>query len=142
MHLKSKGTVTLCSKSPSGAPLINPAYLSAPEDIESCKIALNLAIEIGNKSNLSQWRKEQIAPKPGTDLESYIRETVDTTYHYWGTCKMGSDENSVVDTELRVRGTSGLRVIDASVFPLPITANTAAATMMIADKGADIIQKR
>ena len=52
---------------------------------------------------------------------------------------MGTDEDSVVDTELRVRGTSGLRVIDSSVFPLPITANTAAATMMIADKGADAI---
>lgn len=142
MHLKSKGTVTLCSNAPDDAPVINPAYLNAPSDIESCKTALNLAIEIGNKSSLSQWRKEQIAPKPGTDLESYIRETADTTYHYCGTCKMGSDENSVVDTELRVRGTSGLRVIDASVFPLPITANTAAATMMIADKGADMIQKR
>lgn len=142
MHLKSKGTVTLCSNSPSDAPLINPAYLNAPEDILSCKIALDLAIEIGNKSSLSQWRKEQIAPKPGTDLESYIRETADTTYHYCGTCRMGSDKNSVVDTELRIRGTSGLRVIDASVFPLPITANTAATTMMIADKGADIIQTR
>ena len=139
MHLKSKGSVTLCSNSPDDTPLIDPAYLTAPEDMQSCKIALELGIEIGNQSSLNQWRKEQIAPEPGKGLESYIRETADTTYHYCGTCRMGVDENSVVDTELRVRGTSGLRVIDASVFPLPITANTAAATMMIADKGADII---
>ncbi|NER99814.1 MAG: GMC family oxidoreductase, partial [Symploca sp. SIO1B1] len=107
--------------------------------LQSCITALQLAIDIGNQSSLSQWRESQIAPEPGADLESYIRQTADTTYHYCGTCRMGIDESSVVDTELKVRGTSGLRVIDASVFPLPITANTAAATMMIADKGADII---
>ena len=141
MHLKSRGTITLCSNSPDDAPLIDPGYLTAAEDMQSCKIALEFGIEIGNQSSLGKWRKEQIAPEPGKDLESYIRETADTTQHYCGTCRMGVDENSVVDEKLRVRGTSGLRVIDASVFPLPITANTAAATMMIADKGADIIIK-
>ncbi|NER49633.1 MAG: GMC family oxidoreductase [Symploca sp. SIO1A3] len=141
MHLKSKGTVTLRSSSPEEAPLIDPEYLTVPEDLQSCITALQLAIDIGNQSSLSQWREKQIAPEPGADLESYIRQTADTTYHYCGTCRMGIDESSVVDTELKVRGTSGLRVIDASVFPLPITANTAAATMMIADKGADIIIK-
>ena len=70
----------------------------------------------------------------------YEADTANTTYHYCGTCRIGSDSNSVVDTELKVRGTSGLRVIDASVFPKSITANTAAATMMIAYKGADIIR--
>ncbi|MDJ0518123.1 MAG: GMC family oxidoreductase N-terminal domain-containing protein [Trichodesmium sp. MO_231.B1] len=140
MHLQSKGTVTLRSNSPDDNPLINPGYLNQTEDIESCKAALQLGIEIGNKSSLSQWRKEQIAPQPGTNLEDYIRDTANTTYHYCGTCRMGSDSNSVVDAELKVRGTSGLRVIDASVFPKPITANTAAATMMIAYKGADIIR--
>jgi len=140
MHLQSKGTVTLRSNSPDDRPLINPGYLNQKEDIESCKAALQLGIEIGNKSSLSQWRKEQIAPQPGTNLEDYIRDTANTTYHYCGTCRMGSDSNSVVDAELKVRGTSGLRVIDASVFPKPITANTAAATMMIAYKGADIIR--
>ena len=104
-----------------------------------CKTALQLGIDIGNQPGLSQWREKQIAPEPGVDLESYIRETADTTQHYRGTCRMGVDENSVVDTELKVRGTSGLRVIDSSVFPLSTTANTAAATMMIADKGTDII---
>ncbi|NET59881.1 MAG: GMC family oxidoreductase [Symploca sp. SIO2E6] len=139
MHLKSKGTVTLRSSSPDEDPVIDPEYLTVPGDLQSCITALQLAIDIGNQSSLSQWRESQIAPEPRADLESYIRETADTTYHYCGTCRMGVDESSVVDTELKVRGTSGLRVIDASVFPLPITANTAAATMMIADKGADMI---
>jgi choline dehydrogenase len=139
MHLKSTGTVTLRSSAPDDAPLINLAYLTAPGDIQRCKTALQLGIDIGNQLGLSQWRGKQIAPEPGADLESYIRETADTTQHYCGTCRMGADDNSVVDTELKVRGTSGLRVIDSSVFPLSITANTAAATMMIADKGTDII---
>ena len=139
MHLKSMGTVTLRSSAPDDAPVIDPRYLTAPGDLQMCKTALQLGIEIGNQLGLSQWREKQIAPEPGADLESYIRETADTTQHYCGTCRMGALADSVVDTELRVRGTSGLRVIDSSVFPLSITANTAAATMMIADKGTDII---
>jgi len=139
MHLKSKGTVTLRSSNPDDLPLVNPGYLTASGDIEKCKKALELGIDIGNQPGLNDWRPKQCAPEPGQDLESYIRETADTTQHYCGTCRMGSDENSVVDTELKVRSTSGLRVIDSSVFPLPITANTAAATMMIANKGTDII---
>ncbi|BAZ66914.1 MAG: GMC family oxidoreductase [Pelatocladus maniniholoensis HA4357-MV3] len=139
MHLKSTGTVNLRSRDPDDSPLIDPGYLTKPGDMQMCKKALQLGIDIGNQPGLSQWREKQIAPEPGADLESYIRKTADTTQHYCGTCRMGVDENSVVDTELKVRGTSGLRVIDSSVFPLSITANTAAATMMIADKGTDII---
>ncbi|MHC5723565.1 MAG: GMC family oxidoreductase [Nostoc sp.] len=141
MHLKSMGTVTLRSSAPDDAPLIDPGYLKTPRDMQMCKTALQLGIDIGNQLGLSQWREKQIAPEPGADLESYIRETGDTTQHYCGTCRMGADQDSVVDTELRVRGTSRLRVIDSSVFPLSITANTAAATMMIADKGTDMIIK-
>lgn len=139
MHLKSRGTVTLRSSNPNDTPMIDPGYLTAPGDIQMCKTALQLGIDIGNQLGLSQWRSKQIAPETGADLETYIRETADTTQHYCGTCRMGIDEDSVVDTELRVGVISGLRVIDSSVFPLSITANTAAATMMIADKGADII---
>ena len=139
MHLKSTGTITLRSNVPHDAPVIDPGYLTAPGDFQMCKTALELGIDIGNQLGLSQWREKQIAPELGAPLDSYIRQTAETTQHYCGTCRMGFDADSVVDTELRVRGTSGLRVIDSSVFPLPITANPAAATMMIADKGTDII---
>ncbi len=139
MHLKSMGTITLRSSNPEDAPLVDPRYLTAPGDMEKCKKALELSICIGNQPGLSQWREKQIAPQPGQDLETYIRENADTTHHYCGTCRMGADEDSVVNTELKVRSTSNLRIIDSSVFPLPITANTAAATMMIANKGTDII---
>ncbi|WP_199756006.1 GMC family oxidoreductase [Chroococcidiopsis cubana] len=135
MHLESKGTVTLRSNAPDEPPVIDPGYLTALGDLQKCKMALQLGIDIGNK--VGQWRERQIAPEPNQDLESYIRENANTTHHFCGTCRMGNDEKSVVDTELRVRKTSGLRVIDASVFPLSITANTAAATMMIAARGID-----
>lgn len=141
MHLKSRGTVTLRSSNPNDAPVIDPRYLTAPGDLQRCKTALELGIDIGNQLGLRQWREKQIAPERDTPLEDYIRKTANTTQHYCGTCRMGTDEDAVVDTELRVRGTSGLRVIDSSVFPLSITANTAAATMMIADKGTNALIK-
>jgi choline dehydrogenase len=137
MHSKSKGTVTLRSDDPYEPPIIDPGYLTVLEDLQKCKLALQLSLDIGNK--LSQWKERQIAPSPNEDLETYIRATADTTHHFCGSCRMGDDESSVVDAELRVRNTSGLRIIDASVFPLPISANTAAATMMIADKGVNKI---
>ncbi|MGD1896303.1 MAG: GMC family oxidoreductase [Phormidesmis sp.] len=137
MHSKSKGTVTLRSDNPDDPPLIDPGYLSMPEDLQKCKEALQFGLDIGNK--LVGWKNKQISPEPDADLEHYIRTTADTTHHFCGTCRMGDDADSVVDTQLRVRDTSGLRIVDSSVFPLPVTANTAAATMMIADKAVDSI---
>ncbi|MEH2337747.1 GMC oxidoreductase [Nostoc sp.] len=66
MHLKSTGTVTLCSSKPDDAPLVEPRYLTASGDIEKCKTALELGMDIGNQPGLSQWREKQITPAPAT----------------------------------------------------------------------------
>jgi choline dehydrogenase len=73
------------------------------------------------------------------DLEQFVRDNVELLYHPVGTCRMGSDDGAVVDPDLRVNGTEGLRVVDASVMPRVISGNTNAPTMMIAARAADLI---
>jgi choline dehydrogenase-like flavoprotein len=74
------------------------------------------------------------------DVETFIRQQAETLYHPVGTCHMGHDELAVVDPQLRVRGLDGLRVVDASVMPAIVRGHTSAATLMIAEKAADLIR--
>ena len=89
------------------------------------------------------WRVAEELPGPGvqTDeqLAAYVKAEASTSFHACGTCAMGTDEWSVVDPALRVRGVTGLRVVDASIMPVIVSGNTAAATMMIADKATGMI---
>ena len=75
------------------------------------------------------------------DIKGFIRQVAGTVYHQCGTCKMGEDDKAVVDTSLKVRGVEGLRVIDASVIPIIPSPNIHPATIMIAEKGSDIVAK-
>ena len=140
----SRGSVRLQSRDPFDAPLIDPAYLSDHRDTALMVEGVKKLRTIMQAPALQPYRgKEFYTAGIETDAqwESYIRERADTIYHPVGTCKMGAahDPMAVLDTQLRVKGVLGLRVIDASAMPTLISANTNAPTIMMAEKAADFL---
>ena len=140
---ESRGSIHIKSSDPREYPAIRPNYLADPLDQETAIAGIRFARKMVSQSAMDEYRGEELLP--GASLESddellgYARETGSTIYHPVGTCKMGTDDNAVVDSQLRVRGVEGLRVIDASVMPRLISGNTNAPTIMIAEKVSDII---
>ncbi|MDS0476719.1 choline dehydrogenase [Natrinema sp. 1APR25-10V2] len=140
----SRGRITLRSADPFDEPVIDPQYLTADEDLEVLLEGIKLVREIMQAEPFDEYRGEEVLP--GADVQSdeglieHIRETAETLYHPVGTCKMGDDDMAVVDDRLRVRGLSGLRVVDASVMPTITSGNTDAPTTMIAEKAADFVR--
>jgi choline dehydrogenase len=141
---ESRGRITLDSADPFTAPVIDPNYLDEDVDLSRLTEGLRRAREIVQASPFDDYRGDELTPwsaDPTEDeIAAYIRDTAGTFYHPVGTCKMGDDEMAVVDDELRVRGTEGLRVVDASVMPEVVSGGPNAATIMIAEKAADYIQ--
>ena len=138
MHLESRGTVSLNPSDPYGHPLIDPAWLTAPGDLDRCRGAIALAQAIAWEPSLMQaWKW---LPLPIVSIDDWIRRTGTTVQHYVGSCQMGPDhETSVVGPDLRVHGLTNVRVIDASVAPTPVTGNTAGVSMVIGAKGAELL---
>ena len=145
MPPESQGRIRLRSKDPTDYPLIHANYLAERQDLEGLVAGLAVARRIAEAPVLEAYRGQELRPGPemseGEALERYIRENLTTFFHAIGTCKMGSDPLAVVDDELRVHGVEGLRVVDASIMPTLISGATHAATVMIAEKGADIIKE-
>lgn len=142
---KSRGYIGLRSSSPLDTPVIQPNFLSHPDDMKQLIAGGKLALTILNDSAFDVHRKEIVAPlnpKSDHDWEAHIRKSVETIYHPVGTCKMGNDKDSVVDHQLRVHGLKGLRVVDASIMPNIISGNTNACCYMIAEKAADMIKSQ
>ena len=139
----SAGTVKLRSAIPTEAPAIDPRYLTDPEDLRTLRVGLRVSRDIIAQKAFDDIRGSEYSPGPATqsddDLNEHIRNTANTIYHPVGTCKMGTDDLSVVDSTLRVYGVEGLRVVDASIMPTLPSGNTNFPTMMIAERAAEMI---
>ena len=143
---QSRGFISLKSTDPSVAPLIQPNYLEADEDRRALREGVRMARDVFAQHAFDSYRGPELMPgahvRTDEQIDAFIRETAETIYHPVGTAKMGSDDLSVVDGQLRVHGVEGLRVIDASVMPTLVSGNTNAPTIMIAEKASDMILGR
>lgn len=140
---ESRGSVHIASADPATAPQIWARYLTAPADRVTILAGMRLSQRILRSDALAPFVAEELKPtadaQSDAELLDYARATGGSIFHPVGTCRMGADADSVVDPSLRVRGVSGLRVVDASIMPTLISGNTNAPAIMIGEKGADLI---
>ncbi|WP_267552236.1 choline dehydrogenase [Rhizobium rhizogenes] len=148
MRPRSRGHVRATSSDPFQAPEILFNYLDDPQDLADLRTGVHLLRGVLSQPALAPFAGAELFPGPTVrtdeEIDRWIRQTLETCYHPVGTCRMGAadDPGAVVDPECRVRGLEGLRVVDASIMPAIVSANTNAPTIMIAEKAADIIRGR
>ncbi|ABG41292.1 glucose-methanol-choline oxidoreductase [Paraglaciecola sp. T6c] len=147
VYPKSRGEITLASSDPAAPAVIDPCYLSHPDDQNVMIDGIRQGREILQSRGFHDYQGKEV--KPGVAMQSdeqllaFLKANAETIYHPVGTCKMGADTDdmAVVDNVLNVRGVAGLRVVDASVMPSIIGGNTNAPTIMIAERAADFIKQ-
>jgi choline dehydrogenase len=143
---ESRGEITLKSANPQDPPAMRPNYLATETDRRTIIDGLLLGRRVLATPHMRHYIAEEFLPGPAvvTDeqLLAHARNCGGTVFHPTSTCKMGIDPMAVVDPELRVNGIEGLRVVDASVMPTVVSGNTNAATIMIAEKAADLVRQR
>jgi choline dehydrogenase len=153
VDVASRGRLKLASRDPRHRPLIDPDYLSDVRDLNALAIGVRMARDYGTAAPLSKICEQELTPgdaiRTDHEMRDFIRRTVVSGYHPAGTCAMGGDVarsasgyNSVVDLQLRVRGLSGLRIVDASVMPTLPRGDANAAVVAIAERAADLIAGR
>jgi choline dehydrogenase-like flavoprotein len=144
LHPRSRGTVRLASSDPSAAPLIDPNYWDDPHDRKMSLEGLKIAREIMQQDALKPYVMAERLPGPRVmtddELFDYGCANAKTDHHPVGTCKMGTGPESVVGLDLKVHGLEGLRVCDSSVMPRVPSCNTNAPTIMVGEKGSDLIR--
>jgi choline dehydrogenase len=141
---KSRGSVQVVSNQADLPPQITFNYLQHPDDIQGFRDCVRLTREIINQPALDNYRGEEIQPgthiQSDAEIDAFVRQGVESAYHPSCSCKMGSDESSVVDSHTKVVGIHGLRVVDSSIFPTIPNGNLNAPTIMLAERAADLIK--
>ncbi len=140
---KSRGSVKVVSSDVNVAPQIQFNYLAHQDDIEGFRACVRLTREIINQPGLDEYRGEEIQPglaiQTNEEIDEFVRSSVESAYHPSCSCKMGEDEMAVVNSETKVHGIDGLRVVDSSIFPTIPNGNLNSPTIMVAERAADII---
>ena len=143
LYPESRGRIRIVSNDPASPPAIDPAYLTAPRDLDVLTDGLQIVRTLLGSTAFDFDRRAELLPGPDktsrSDLMDDVRARAETLYHPVGTCRMGRDDLAVVDPRLKVRGVERLRVVDASVMPRLVGGNTNAPTIMIATRAASMI---
>ena len=142
-HAESRGRLAIRSADPFDQPRIEPNYFAEEIDRKTMVAGLRMLRDIYRQPSFRGLWDIEMVPGEAVDtsagLWDFARTTGGTVFHCVGTCRMGSDDGSVLDPQLRVRGVENLRVIDASVMPLITSANTNASSLMIGERGAALV---
>jgi len=142
MSPRSRGSVHLTGSNVDDPLRIEANYLGDPQDLKDLAIGVRMARAIGNSNPLRPFTRAEVAPGAinGAELERFFRDGLGTFWHQSGTAKMGRDEMSVVDGQLRVYGVDGLRIADASILPRVTRGNTMAPCVVIGEQGANFLR--
>ncbi len=141
---KSRGAVRLRSANPADRPVVDARFLSHPDDVKALAYGIQVARDIGNSPAMRDFVKREVAPGKklsGQELEDFARDGATTYFHEVGTCRMGKDNEAVVDGKLRVRGIQNLRIADSSVMPRIPAAATMASCALIGERMAEILKR-
>jgi choline dehydrogenase len=142
----SRGEIKLRSNDAAAQPIINCNYMADPRDREVVRQGIKIAREVFAQKAYAPFRGREVSPGPGVvsdaDLDAYIREQTDCNLESSGSCKMGHDAQAVVNDRLQVHGVEGLRVVDTSIMPQIVNADTNAPAIMIAEKASDMVLGR
>ena len=139
---KSRGTVKLRSADPAARPIVDMQFLSHPDDVAALERSIEIARHVAATDAMQPFVVREVAPGAdlqGEELANFVRDGATTYFHSSGACRMGQDDNAVVDPELRVNGIRNLRVADSTIMPRIVAVPTMPACVLIGLRMAELL---